>query len=128
MTESSHRWYFWTHTGFPSKTIRDLKPLNTSRRQSHENVYDAYSLSLKLFNGLDLCCDVVGGRLEVLEDRVSLVDNGLVLENAPVVLEVNFSLLFLEVGEHATGLVVALAEGAEGGDRVPAKPEVDRQL
>lgn len=74
------------------------------------------SLGLKGLDGLELLGDVVGDGLEVLVGGLDLVDNVLVLEGAAVGGEVDLGGLGGEVEELLAGLVIALAEGVEGGD------------
>jgi hypothetical protein len=54
---------------------------------------------------------------------LNLVNNGLVLQNRTVVCEVDFGGLLGELGYSATGILVALLEGLEGGDGLAAKTE-----
>jgi len=54
---------------------------------------------------------------------LNLVNNGLVLQNRTVVCEVDFGGLLGELGYSATGILVALLEGLEGGGGLAAKTE-----
>ena len=59
---------------------------------------------------------------------LDLVDDRLVLEDLAVMSKVNGRLLVLEIRQHTTGLFVALAEGAQGGDSLGLEAEGGRQL
>ena len=54
---------------------------------------------------------------------LDLVDDGLVFQDRSVVREVDFRWLLGEKGHSATGILVALLEGLEGGDGLAAKTE-----
>ena len=75
-----------------------------------------YRLSLKRLNRLDLRSHIVGDRLEVAEDLLSLVDDSLVAENGAVVVKVNGRGLGCELGLDTLCVPVPLAERLEGRD------------
>lgn len=85
-------------------------------------------LDLEGLNGLDLAGDVVGGGLECGEALLDLVDHGLVLEDGAVVGEVNGRGKLREGLDLATGVLVTLLEGLEGGDGLAAQAERGRDL
>lgn len=74
-----------------------------------------YSLGLELVDGLKLGIEVVGDSLEALDGLLGLVNDGLVLEDATVMGEINGGGLGLELSEDTLGLIVALTEGLERG-------------
>ena len=80
-------------------------------------------LGLEGVNGLKLAGNVVGGRLEVLEVVLDLVDDGLVLQDLAVVREVNGLGLLAEDLDLATGVIVALLEGLQGSGGLTAEAE-----
>jgi len=82
-----------------------------------------HSLCLKSLNRLNLSPNIVCRRLERIEMLLNLVNNGLVLQNRTVVCEVDFGGLLGELGYSATGILVALLEGLEGGGGLAAKTE-----
>lgn len=86
------------------------------------------SLRLKGINGLQLAADVVAGRLEVLKVVLDLVDDGLVLEDFPVVIEVDGLGLLGQNLELAPGFIVALLEGLQRGRCLATEAERGGQL
>ena len=52
-----------------------------------------YSLCLESFDGLNLSSNIVSGRLECVEVLLNLVDNSLVLQDRPIVCEIDFGRL-----------------------------------
>lgn len=85
-------------------------------------------LDLEGVDGLQLALDIVGGGLELLEALLDLGDDGLVLENAAVVGEVDLGGQLRQGLDLAAGVLVALLEGLEGGDRLAAQAEGGRDL
>jgi hypothetical protein len=81
-------------------------------------------LRLKSFNRLNLSSNIVCRGLERIEMLLDLVDDGLVLQDGTIVSEVDFGGLFGELGHSATGILVTLLEGLEGGDGLA--PETKR--
>ena len=61
---------------------------------------------------------IVGDGLEVAEDLLGLVDNGLVAEDRAVVCEVDGRRLGRELAMDALGVGIALPERLEGRDRL----------
>lgn len=86
------------------------------------------SLGLEGIDGLQLAVDIVGGGLEVLEVVLDLVDDGLVLEDVPVVGEVNGLRLLGKDLDLAAGVIVALLEGLERSGGLAAEAERGRHL
>lgn len=66
---------------------------------------------LELLNRSQLFLDVVGGRLEVLEVGLDLVDHGLVLQLRAVRREIDGLRRVLQLLDFAAGIVVAFLEG-----------------
>jgi len=85
-------------------------------------------LGLESLNGLDLPSYIVCLRLESVELLLDVVDNGLVLEDAAVVVEVDGLGLLGEDGDFATRIVVALLEGLEGSSGLTLEAELGAQL
>lgn len=81
------------------------------------------SLNLKGINGLELAADVVGGRLEVFEALLNLVDNGLVLQHGAVGGEVDRRGMLGQLLHLAASILVALLESLERGDGVAAQAQ-----
>lgn len=81
------------------------------------------SLGLEGVNGLQLAADIVGNGLEGLEVVLELVDDGLVLQDAAVVAEVNGLGLLGQDLNLAASLVAALLESLEGGGGLAAEAE-----
>lgn len=75
-----------------------------------------HSLGLESINGLDLSGDIVGDGLEGSESLLDLIDNGLVLQGRSVGGEVNGGGLLGQSLELASGILVSLLEGLEGGN------------
>lgn len=73
------------------------------------------SLALKGLDGLELPLQVVRGRLERAELLLDVVDDGLVLQDAAVMGEVDGLRLLGEQLNFATGIIVALLESLQGG-------------
>jgi hypothetical protein len=80
-------------------------------------------LDLEGVDGLELAAHVVGGRLELAEALLDLVDDGLVLERGAVGGEVDGGGLLREQLDLAAGILVALLEGLEGGDGLAAEAQ-----
>ena len=80
-------------------------------------------LDLKRINGLELATQVVRGGLEGDEALLDLVDDGLVLEDAAVVREVDLGRLLREHLHLAADVFVALLERLEARHRLAAKAE-----
>jgi hypothetical protein len=80
-------------------------------------------LDLEGLDGLELAREVVGRGLELLEALLNLVDNGLVLQDAAVVGEVDGGSLLGQQLDLAAGVLVALLESLEGGDRLTTQAE-----
>jgi len=70
-------------------------------------------LGLESLNGLDLPSYIVCLGLESVELLLDVVDDGLVLEGAAVIGEVNGLRLLREDGDLAARIVIALLEGLE---------------
>lgn len=70
-----------------------------------------------------MLADIVCDRLEGFEVVFDLVDDGLVLEGAAVVLEVHFLRLLGKELQLATGVVVTFLKGLEGGGSLPTESE-----
>lgn len=85
-------------------------------------------LGLESLNGLDLPSYVVCLGLERLELLLNVVDDGLVLEDAAVIAEVDLLRLLREDGQLAARIVVALLEGLEGGGGLAPETELRGQL
>lgn len=81
------------------------------------------SLRLKGIDGLELARHIVALNLEALDGTLELVDNGLILENAAIVGEVDRLGLLGEDVYFSAGLVVALLEGQELRGCVAAQAE-----
>lgn len=86
------------------------------------------SLGLEGVDGLDLAANVVGSGLEGLEVVLDLVDDGLVLQDAAVVGEVDGLGLLGQDLDLAAGVVVALLEGLERSGGLAAEAERGRNL
>lgn len=80
-------------------------------------------LDLEGLDGLELARQVVGGGLEFLEALLNLVNNGLVLQDAAVVGEVDRGGLLGQHLDLAAGVLVSLLESLEGGDRLATQAE-----
>lgn len=85
-------------------------------------------LGLESVDGLQLAADIVGGGLEVLEVVLDLVDDGLVLQDLAVVLEVDSLGLLRQDLNLAARIVVTLLEGLEGSSGLAAESEGAGQL
>lgn len=85
-------------------------------------------LGLESIDGLQLAADIVGGGLEVLEVVLDLVDDGLVLQDLAVVLEVDSLGLLRQDLNLAARIVVTLLEGLEGSSGLAAESEGAGQL
>jgi hypothetical protein len=86
------------------------------------------SLCLEGLNGLDLPAHIVGLGLELAELLLDVVDNGLVLEDAAVVLEIDGLRLLGEDGDLAARVVVALLELLESGSSVALEAQLRADL
>lgn len=82
-----------------------------------------HSLGLKGIDGLELTGNIVGGRLEVLELSLDVIDDGLVLQGVAVVVEVDGLGLLGKNLELAARIVVTLLEALESGGRLAAEAE-----
>lgn len=80
-------------------------------------------LDLEGVDGLELAVDVVGGGLEGGEALLDLVDDGLVLEAGAVGGKVDGGGLLGQELDLAAGVLVALLEGLQRGDRVATEAE-----
>lgn len=85
-------------------------------------------LCLEGLNGLDLPAHIVRLRFEGVELLLDVVDDGLVLEDATVVLEVDGLRLLGQDGHFAARIVVALLEGLEGGGGVAFEAQLRADL
>ena len=85
-------------------------------------------LGLESLNGLDLPSYIVCLGLECVELLLDVVDNGLVLEDAAVVVEVDGLGLLGEDGDLAAGVVVALLERLQSGRSVATEAELLAEL
>jgi hypothetical protein len=85
-------------------------------------------LRLKRLDGLDLPAHVVRLGLEGAKLLLDVVDDGLVLEDAAVVLEVDRLRLLREDRHFAARIVVALLEGLQGGGRVAFEAQLRAEL
>lgn len=85
---------------------------------------DTHSLGLEGVDGLELGLDVVRHGLELGEDLLRLGDDVLVADELVVVCKVDVRLLLLELRELALGVVGALAERRNLGERVLAQSQV----
>lgn len=88
----------------------------TVRQMAANDKHNTYSLSLEGLDRLEGGADVVGGGLEVVQELLSLIDNGLVLQYRAVASEVNGGGLASEVVVNTLGIGVTLAEGLDGSD------------
>ena len=79
-------------------------------------MHETHRLGLERLNRLDLRAHIVGDGLEVAEDLLGLVDNGLVAEDRAVVCEVDGRRLGRELAMDALGVGIALPERLEGRD------------
>lgn len=78
--------------------------------------FDTHSLGLEGLNSLDGAADVVGHRLEVLQQLLGLVNNSLVLQHRAVMSEIDgCRLRGVLVGE-PLGIGVSLSEGLNSGN------------
>lgn len=75
-----------------------------------------YSLGLEGLNRLNLSGNIVCHRLELFQGLLSLIDNGLVLENRAVVVKIDGGGGIAINMRQTLGLAVTLAESLEGGD------------
>ena len=75
-----------------------------------------YSLGLEGLNSLHVPRNVVGDGLEVPQQLLSLIDDGLVLEYRTIVRKVHCSGLRVELRVHPLRVAVTLAECLESGD------------
>jgi hypothetical protein len=75
-------------------------------------------LRLECLDCLNLSADIVCLGLESVELLLNVVDDGLVLEDAAVVLEVDGLRLLGEDGDFAARIVVALLEGLKGSSSI----------
>ena len=80
-------------------------------------------LDLEGLDGLKLAREVVGGGLEFLEALLNLVDNCLVLQDAAVVGEVDGGGLLRQQLDLTAGVLVALLESLERGNRLATQAE-----
>ena len=80
------------------------------------NAKCTYSFSLERLDGLDMFANVVGDRLESFQYLLSVVDDGLVLQDISVVCEVNRCLRRLELVVHALGFGVSFSESLQGSN------------
>ena len=85
-------------------------------QQSSYNNPNTHGLRLKRLDRLDVRGNVVGDRLEVLNDLLGLVNDGLVLQHGAVVREVDGRRLRGILPVFALRVAVALAEGLDAGD------------
>jgi hypothetical protein len=74
------------------------------------------SLGLESLDGLQLLGDIDGDGLESLVGPLNLVNDGLVLEDSAVVVDIQLLGQGTENDDLAAGLLVTLLEGLEGGD------------
>jgi hypothetical protein len=122
-----------THHSQISKRPGLLDVLQSLLQIAQFLVYDALgllcaleSLCLKCLNRLDLPAHIVCLGLESAE--LLLVDDGLVLEDAAVVLEVDGLRLLGEHGNFTARVVVALLEGLKGGSSVAFEAQLRAEL
>jgi hypothetical protein len=87
-----------------------------------------HGLGLESLNGLDLASYIVCLGLEGVELLLDVVDDGLVLEDAAVVAEVDVLGLLGEDGDFAARIVVALLEGLEGGGGLALEAQLRAEL
>ena len=80
-------------------------------------------LDLERLDGAHLALDVVRFGLERLEVVLNLVDDTLLLEQRPVLLEVNLLRLFRQQLQPSARVVVALLERLQGRRRLSPEPE-----
>jgi hypothetical protein len=85
-------------------------------------------LCLEGLNGLDLSAHIVRLGLESVELFLDVVDDGLVLEDAAVVLEVDGLRLFGQDRHLAARIVVSLLEGLEGGGGIAFEAQLRADL
>jgi hypothetical protein len=71
---------------------------------------------LECLNGLDVCAHVIRYRLELLEDFGSVINDGFVLEDGAVVLNINCGGLGGVLSMKTLGLAVSFAERLKGCD------------
>jgi hypothetical protein len=124
-----------THHSQVSKRPGLLDVLQSLLQIAQFLVYDALgllcaleSLCLKCLNRLDLPAHIVCLGLESAELLLDVVDDGLVLEDAAVVLEVDGLRLLGEDGDLAARVVVALLELLESGSSVALKAQLRADL
>lgn len=86
------------------------------------------SLCLESLNGLHLSLNIIGGWLEGLELLLDIVDDGLVLEDAAVVGEIDGRGLLLELLDLSASVVVALLECNEGVGCAAFETELGTEL
>jgi hypothetical protein len=86
------------------------------------------SLRLECLDRLDLPVHIVCLGLESVELLLDVVDDGLVLEDAAVVREVDGLGLLGEDGNFAARIVVALLEGLESGSSVAFEAQLRADL
>jgi len=85
-------------------------------------------LGLESLNGLDLPSYIVCLGLESVELLLDVVDDGLVLEDAAVVAEVDRLGLLGEDSDFAARIVVALLEGLKGGGGLTLEAKLGAEL
>jgi hypothetical protein len=124
-----------THHSQVSKRPGLLDVLQSLLQIAQFLVYDALgllcaleSLCLKCLNRLDLPAHIVCLGLESAELLLDVVDDGLVLEDAAVVLEVDGLRLLGEHGNFTARVVVALLEGLKGGSSVAFEAQLRAEL
>ncbi|KKA16138.1 hypothetical protein T310_10285 [Rasamsonia emersonii CBS 393.64] len=81
------------------------------------------SLGLKGLDSLELAVQIVGGRLEVLEVVLDLIDDLLVFQDLAVVVEVDRLGLLRQHLDLAASIVVALLESLQRRSRLAAKAQ-----
>ena len=83
-----------------------------------------HSLCLESLDSLDLPSNIVRLGLECIELLLDIVDNGGILENGPVVGEVDRLRLFREDSHFTARIVIALLEALESGGSLTLKTEL----
>lgn len=87
-----------------------------------------HSLGLERFNGLDLPSHIVRLGLEGIELLLDVVNDGLVLEDAAVVGEIDGLRLLGENGYFAARVVIALLERLEGSGSLAFEAQLRTEL
>jgi hypothetical protein len=82
---------------------------------------ETHSLNLKRLNSLNMSTDIVRHGLEILQRLLSLIDDGLILEDGTVVGKVDGGGLGSKLGMETLGVGVSFPESLKGGDGLCAQ-------